>query len=139
MVRSLNHSDLISGAHISLDDYAQVRPGSQALGEAARKHLIVHPYSKTPARYPRLGNLKNKGPDLPTVSYKRIVHLEAFSREVLSKLPVCERSADLLFPPSYVFDVVCVDRFIGSPVCLAIRLVVSLQIYTSSCDSTGDR
>jgi hypothetical protein len=76
---------------------------------------------------------------LPTLSDKHIVALDAFSRKVLPKLAVCKRSADLLFPPSYVFEGICVDRVIGSPVCLAIRLLVSRKIYTSSCDSTGGR
>ena len=99
MIGSLDYPDLISGAYIALDDYSQVRPGAQRLGEAARKHLVVHPNSKPPARYPRLGNLKNSGPDLPTLSDERIVHLDPFGREVFAKLTVCERSADLLFPP----------------------------------------
>jgi hypothetical protein len=139
MIRSLNHPDLISGPHISLDDYAQIRAGSHGLSEAARKHLIVHPNSKPPAGYPRLGDLEKSSPDLPTVAYKRIVQVEAFGSEVLPKLAVCKGSAHVLFPPSYVFDGVCVDRFIGSPVCLAIRLLVSLEIYTSGCDPTGGR
>src|SRR5262245_11302 len=139
MIRSLNDPDLISGTHIPLDDYSQVRPGSQGLSEAARKHLVIHPNSKPPARYPRLRNLKKGSPDLPTFSYKRIVDLEAFSGKVLPKLTVRKGSADLLFPPSYVFDGVCVDCFIGSPVSVAIRLLVSLKIYTLSCDSTADR
>src|SRR5207253_1361838 len=40
-----------SGPHITLGHDSQVRPGSQRLGKAARKHLIVHPKSKAPARY----------------------------------------------------------------------------------------
>jgi len=128
MIGSLDYPDLISSAYITLDDYSQVRPGSQRLGEAARKHLIVHPNSKPPARYARLRHLKHSSPDLPPLSDERIVHLDPFGREVFAKLTVCKRSADLLFPPPYVFDGVGVDRFIGSPVCLAIRLVVSVKI-----------
>jgi hypothetical protein len=139
MIGSLDYPDLISGAHIALDDYSQVSPRSQRPGEAARKHLIVHPNSQPPARYPRLGNLKNGGPDLPTLSDERIVHLDPFGSEVFAKLTVCKRSTDLLFPPPYVFDGVGVDRFIGSPVCLAIGLVVSGKVYTSGCDPTDGR
>ncbi len=139
MIGSLDYPDPISGPHITLDDYSEVRPRSQRLGEAARKHLVVHPNSKPPARYARLGNLKNNGSDLPTLSDERIVHLNPFRRKILAKLTVCKRSADLLFPPPCVFNGVCVDHFIGSPVCLAIRLVVSGKIYTSGCDPTGDR
>src|SRR5205823_4649780 len=139
MIGSLDYPDLISGTHITLDDYSEVRPRSQRLGETARKHLIVHPNSKPPARYSRLGNLKNNGSDLPTLSDERIVHFNPLCREILAKLPVCKRSADLLFPPPCVFDGVCVDHFIGPPVCLAIRLVVSGKIYTSGCDPADGR
>jgi hypothetical protein len=47
-------------------------------------HLIVHPNPKAPTRYPRLGNLKNSGGDLPTLSDERIVHLDPFRRERFS-------------------------------------------------------
>src|SRR5262245_8782471 len=114
MIGSLDYSDLITGAHITLDDYSQVSPRAQRLGEAARKQLIVHPNSEPPTRYPRLGNLKKGGPDLPALSDERIVDLDPLCREVLAKLTVFKRSPDLLFPPPYVFDGVGVDRFIGS-------------------------
>src|SRR5215813_70942 len=113
MIGSLDYPDLISGAHIALDDYSQVSPRSQRLCEAPRKHLIVHPNAEPPARYARLGNLKKGGSDLPTLSDERIIHLDPLRREVFAKLTVCKRSAELLFPPSYVFDGVGVDRFIG--------------------------
>src|SRR5262245_17275307 len=87
--------DLISGPHIPLDDDSQEGPGPQRRGEAARKHLIIHPNSKPPARDSRLGDLKNGGPDLPPLSDERIVHLNPFRREVFAKLTVCQRSADL--------------------------------------------
>src|SRR6266851_10461708 len=111
MIRSLDYPDLISGAHIPFDDYSKVSPRSNRYGEAARKQVIVHPNSKPPARYPRLGNLNNSGPDLPTLSDERIVHLDPFRREVFAKLTECKRSAALLFPPPYVFDGVYVDHF----------------------------
>src|SRR5215831_17266862 len=91
MSGSLDYPHLISGTHLTLDDYAQVSPGSQRLGEAARKHLIVHPHAKPPARYPRLGHLKNRGPDLPPLSNERSVHLDPFRREVFAKLTVGQR------------------------------------------------
>src|SRR5262249_53241761 len=57
MIGSVNYPDLISGTHVTLGDESQVSPRSQRLGEAARKRLIVHPNSKPPAGYSRLGNL----------------------------------------------------------------------------------
>jgi hypothetical protein len=139
MIGSLDYLDLISGSQGTLDDYSQVSPGSQRLGEAARKHLIVHPNAKPPARYSRLGNLKNYRSDPPTLSDERVVHLNPFDREIFAKLAVGKRSADLLFPPSCVFDGIGVERFIGSPVRLAIRLIISGKIYTSGCDPTEGR
>src|ERR1043166_8415582 len=35
MLGSLDDPDLIAGAHLTLDDYAQVRPGAHRLAEAA--------------------------------------------------------------------------------------------------------
>src|SRR5437762_11913256 len=40
-----------------------------------------------------------------------------------------------LFPYTTLFRS-GVDHFIGPPVCLAIRLVISVEIYTSGCDPT---
>jgi hypothetical protein len=139
MIRSFHHSDLISSPHVTLDDESQVSSGSQRLREAARKHLIVHPNAKPPARDSRLGNLKNCRPDLPTLADERIVHVNPFGREVFAKLTVGKRSADLVFPPPCVFDGVGVERFIGSPMRLAIRLVISGQIYPPGRDPTHDR
>src|SRR2546427_147396 len=139
MIRSVHHADLISSAQITFDYYSQVCPGSQRLGKAARKHLVAHPNSKPPARHPRFGYFKNGGTDFPALADERIVHLDPLRREVFPKSAVLERSADLLFPPSYVFHSVSVDRFIGAAVCLAIRLVVSFQIYASGRNTAGDR
>jgi hypothetical protein len=90
VIGPLDHVDLISGPDITLDDYSEVSPGSQGRSEAARKRLIVHPNTKPPARYSRLGNLKNNGPDLPALSDERIVHLNPFRREVFAKLTAGE-------------------------------------------------
>ena len=139
MIGSLDHPDLIPYPHTTFDDQSEVSPWSQRLGEAARKHLVVHPNSKPPARYSRLGNLENKGSDLPTLSDERVVHLNPFRREVLAKLAVGKRSADLLCPPPCVFNRVGVDHFVGPPVGLAIGLVVSGEIYPPDCDPTDDR
>jgi hypothetical protein len=136
MIGSLDHPDLIPGPHITFDDQSEVSPWSQRLGEAARKHLVVHPNSKPPARNSWLGNLENKGSDLPTLSDERVVHLNPFRREILAELAVGERSADLLCPPPCVFDGVGVDHLIGSPVRLAIRLVIPGKVYTSGRDPT---
>src|SRR5262249_17483395 len=62
-----------------------------------------------------------------------------FRCEIFAKLTVSERSANLLFPPPRVLEGVGVDRFIGSPVRLAIRLVISGKIYTLGCDPTDGR
>jgi len=78
MIGSLDYPDLISRPHITLDNYSEVGSRSQRLGEAARKHLVVHPNSEPPARYSRLGSLKNNGSDLPTLSDEHIVHLNPF-------------------------------------------------------------
>jgi hypothetical protein len=140
MIGFLDYPDLIAGPHITLDNYSQVRPRSQRLGEAARKRLIVHPNSKPPARDSRLGNFKNKGTDLPTLSDECIVHLNPFCREILAKLTVCKRSANLLFPPPCVLNSVCVDDFVTPPVCPAIRLVVSGKLTPRAAirPTTGD-
>ena len=90
MIGSLDYPDLVSGPHITLDDDSEVRPGSRRLGESARKRLIVHPNSKSPARNSRLGNLKNNSSDLPALSDERIVHLHPFRCEVFAKLAVCK-------------------------------------------------
>ena len=126
MIWFINHPNRISGSHISLDDYSQVRPGSLRFGEASRRQLIIRPNPKPPARHPRLGNFKNSGPYLPTLSDKRIVHVDAFSGKVLTELAVCRPSADSLLPPSYVFDGVCVNGLVRSAVRLAVRLLVSI-------------
>jgi hypothetical protein len=139
MIGSLDHPDLIFGTHIALVDYSQVWPRAHRLGKAAGKHPIVHPDAKTPARYPRFGNLKHSGPDPPALSDERIVHLDPSGREVFAELAVLERSADLLYPPPYILDRVCIDRFIGSPMCLAIRLIVSGKVYTSGSDPPDGR
>src|SRR5262249_28403416 len=126
MTGSLDHPDLISSPHITLDDDAQVSPGPQRVDEAARKQLIIHPDSKPPARDSRLRNLKHGGSDVPTLSDERIVRLNPFNREIFAELTVCKRSADLLLPPPCVFDGVCVDRFIGSTMRFSVRLGVSV-------------
>src|SRR5262249_22960583 len=101
--------------------------------------LVIHPNPEPPARDSRLGNLKNRGPDLPTLSDERVVHLNPFRREIFAELPVRERSADLLFPPPCVFDRVGVDRLVGAAVGVAIRLVVAGEIDASGGDPTDDR
>src|SRR5215831_18974626 len=88
------------------------------LPERGTFHLVVHPNSKPPARNSWLGNLENKGSDLPTLSDERVVHVNPFRREILAELAVGERSADLLFPPPCVFDGVGVDHLIGAPCAL---------------------
>jgi hypothetical protein len=139
MIGTLDDADFISGPHITLNDYSQVSAGPHRLGEAARKQLIIHPNSKPPAGDSRLGNLKNCGPDLPSLADERVVHLHSFRREVFAKLAIGKRPTDLLFPPLCVFDCVGVNRFVGSSVCFSIRLIVSGKIDTPGCDPAGDR
>src|SRR5262249_61235801 len=102
-------------------------------------HLVVHPNSKPPARYSRLGNLENKGSDLPTLSDERVVHVDPFRSEILAQLTVGERSADRLCPPPCCFDGVGVDHLIVRTACLAVRLVVSGEIDASGGDPTDGR
>jgi hypothetical protein len=73
------------------------------------------------------------------LSDERIIHVNPYCREILAKLTVDENSADLVFPPARVFNGVGVERFVGSPVRLAIRLVISGKIYTSGCNPTDGR
>src|SRR6516165_7867095 len=53
VVRLLKEPDLISGAHVALDDDSEIGPGSQRLREAAWERLVVHPDSEPPTRDPR--------------------------------------------------------------------------------------
>src|ERR1700682_2123081 len=139
VIGPLDNSDPILCANIALDDDSQVRPGSKSLAKMARKRVVLHPGCKTPAGYPRLGDLENGRSDLPTLSNQRVVHLDSLGGEVFAKLAVCKRSTELLLPRPCVFDRIRVDRFIGSPVRLAIRLVVSGEVHASSGDPTNDR
>jgi hypothetical protein len=139
MIRSMNHPYLIASSNITLNEDSQVCSGSQRLGKTTNKHLIVHPDSKSPTRHPWFGYLENNGSDRPALSDKRVVDLDPLRRQVLAKLAVLERSAKLLFPPPRVFDGICIDRLIRASVRLAIRLLVSFEIYTSGSNTTVDR
>ena len=86
-----------------------------------------------------LGNLENSGADLPTLADESVVHLNPFGGEILAKLAVSKRSADLLLPPPCIFDGVRVDHFVGSAMCLAVRLIVAGKVHTSDCDPTDSR
>src|SRR6185295_6376011 len=139
LIGPLDDPDVIAGPHLALGHDPQVRPRPQRLGEAAREHLVAHPNPKPPARDARLGNLEHGAPDLPALADERVVHLDSVGREIFAKLAVCKRSAELLFPPPRILDGVGVDRLVGSPVCLAIRLVVPGEVYASDCNPSGDR
>src|SRR5262245_57877685 len=104
MIGFLDYPDLIPDPHIPLDDDSQVSPGPQRVGEAAGEQLVVHPNPEPPARDSRLGNLENRGPDLPPLADERVVHLDPLGREVFAKLTVAQHPADLPFPPPCVFD-----------------------------------
>ena len=121
MLGSLDYPDLISGSYITLDDDSQVSSGPHGLGEAARKPLVIHPSSESPAGDSWLGNLENRGPDLPPLADERMVELDAFRGEVFTKLTGYKRSTERLFPPPRVLGGVRVDGLVGPPVCLAIR------------------
>ena len=139
MIRSFEHPDLIARTQLTLRDNSQAGPGSQRLAKVAWKQLVIHPNCKPPAGDPRPGNLENRRSDLPTLSDQRVVHLDPFGGEILAKLAVRKRAADLLFPPAKVFDRVSIHGLVGSAVYLAIRLVVAVEIYTSSGDPTDNR
>src|SRR4051812_40573564 len=131
--------DLVAGRHLAFGDYAQVRPGPHGLGEAARERLVIHPNPEPPAGNARLGHFKYSTPDLPALAYERVVHLDPFGGEILAKLAVRKRSADLMCPPPRVFGRVRVHRFVGPAVCLAIRLVVAGKVHAPDCNPSGDR
>src|SRR5512143_1433932 len=135
----LDDPDFVVGADITLVDDTQVGAGAHGFGEAARKQLVIHANSKPPAGNTRLGNLENGSSDLPSLSDKGVVHGDSFRREVLSELAVRERPADLLLPPLSVFDGICVDRLVGTPVCAPICLIVSGQIDASGRDPAARR
>src|SRR5262249_35607714 len=139
VIGALDDPDVVAGAHVTLGDEAQIRPGSQRFGEAARKQRIVHPNAEPPARDSWLGNLDNCGSDLPTLTDDRVVHLDPFCREVFAKLAISERSTDLMLPPPRVFDRECVDHLVGSPVRISIRLLVSLEVDAANGDPAGGR
>jgi hypothetical protein len=105
----------------------------------ARKHFIIYANSKPPARDSWLGNLENRSADLPALADERFIHLNPFGGEILAKLAVFKRSADLLLPPPCVFDGVCVDHFVGSAMCLAVCLIVAGKVHTSDRDPTDGR
>jgi hypothetical protein len=105
----------------------------------ARKHFIVHPNSKPPAWDSWLRNLKNSGADSPTLADEGIVHVNPLGGEILAKLAVSKRSADLLLPPLCVFDGIRVDHFVGATMCLAVCLVIARKVHTSDCDPTDGR
>src|SRR5262249_49980581 len=75
-------------------------------------------------------------PAPPTPADEPSVHRDPLGREVLAVLAGRQRPADPLFPPPCVLDGVGVDRLIGPPVCLAIRLVVSGEVDAPGCDPT---
>src|SRR5439155_1142595 len=129
--RSLDDPDIISRTYVALDDDSEVRPWPQCLGEAARKHLVVHPHAKPPARNPRLGHLENRCSYLPTLSDERVVDLDPFRREIFAELTVSKRATDVSFPPARVLDRVRVHCFVGSPVRSAIGLLVAGEIHTA--------
>src|SRR5262245_3866796 len=55
MIGLLDDPDLVSRAHIALEDDSEIGTRPHRLGEAAWKHFIVHPHSEPPTRDPRLG------------------------------------------------------------------------------------
>src|SRR6266849_362441 len=139
VIRPFQDPDLVSGAHIALDDDPEVGTGSQRLAEAARKGLVVHPDSEPPTRDSRLGNLEKGAPDLPALADERVVELDPFGGQVLSELAVRERTPDLPFPPALVLHRVGIDSLVESAVCLQIRLLVAREIDAPSGDPSAHR
>jgi hypothetical protein len=139
MIRRFEDPDLIFGANYALDNDAQVRPGSQRLGEMAHKHLIVHANSQPPARDPWFRYFKDSAADRPTLANERVVHRDSSGREIFPKLAVLKRSAEFLFPPPQVFHGVRIHRFVRTPVRFTIGLIVSFKIYPSGRDTVSNR
>jgi len=137
--RSFDDPDPISGTDRAFDDDAQVGPGSQGVGESARKQLIVHPNPQPPARDPWFGHFKYGGADRPTLANERIVHRDSFRREIFPKLAVLKRSAEFFFPPAHIFYGIRIHRFIRPSVRFTIGLVVSFEIDASGRDPAGNR
>src|SRR5438876_93318 len=138
VVRLRHDSDLVSGAHIALDDDSEICTGSQRLAEAAWKRFVVHPDSEPPTRDSRLGNLENRAPDLPTLADERVVELHPFRGQVLSELAVRERAADLPFPPALVVHRIRIDGLVEASVCLEIRLAIAREIDAPSRDPSAN-
>src|SRR2546422_5863053 len=139
VIRLLHDSDLVSGAHITLDNNSEIGTGSQRLAEAAWKSLVVHPDSEPPTRDSRLVNLENRAPDLPTLAHERAVELHPFRGQVLSELAVRERTADLPFPPALVLHRIRIDGLVEAAVCLEIRLAIAHEIDAPSRDPSAHR
>jgi hypothetical protein len=135
MIRPVRHPDLIPGGDVTLGEDSQVCPRTQCFDKAPGKVLIVHPNGKTPTRHARLGDLEKSGPDLPLLPDARATHVDPFGREVFAKLAKFDRTAELLFPPPKVLNGVCVNSFVRSAVCLAICLVVSIEVDASDSDT----
>src|SRR5262249_27259205 len=102
VIRLLHDPDLVSGAHVALDDNPEIGAGSQRLAEAAWKGFVIHPDAEPPTRDSRLGNLQDRAPDLPTLADERVVELHPFRGQVLSELAVRDGTGDLPFPPALV-------------------------------------
>src|SRR5216684_8336647 len=137
VIRLLHDADLVSGAHISLDDDSEIGTGSQRLGEAAWKGFVVHPDGEPPTGNSRLGNLENRAPDLPTLADERVVDLDPFRGQVLSELAVRERTADPPCPPALVLHRIRVDGLVEAAVCLEIRLAIAREIDAPRRDASG--
>src|SRR5882672_7528849 len=139
VIRLLHDPDLVSGAHVALDDDSEIGAGSQRLAEAAWKRFVVHPDSEPPTRDSRLGNLENRAPDLPTLADERVVELDPFRGQILSELAVRERAADLPLPPALVLHRIRIDGLVEAAVCLEIRLAIAHEIDAPSRDPCTNR
>src|SRR5262245_33623875 len=139
VIRFLHHPDLVSRAHIALDDDPEIGTGSQRLGEAAWKGFVVHPDGEPPTWNSRLGNLEDPAPDLPTLADERVVELDPFRGQVLTELAVGERTPDLPCPPPLVLHRIRVDGLVEAAVCLEIRLAIAREIDATRRDASADR
>jgi hypothetical protein len=86
-----------------------------------------------------LGYFEYGGADLPTLANERLVHRDSFRREIFAKLAVLKRSTDFFFPPPGVSIAYAYTTLSGPPVRFAIRLIVSVEIYSTNGYTTVDR
>src|SRR5262249_3642079 len=120
--------DLVSGAYVALDKDPEIGAGSQRLGEAARKRLVVHPDGEAPTGNSRLGDLEDRAPDLPALADECVADLHPFRVQVLSEFAKRGRRADPPSPPALALDRIDIDGLVEPAMGLQIRLAVAREV-----------